>query len=170
MASLRFNPYYSLVAYGTVEDGPTSPLNEGEQVTMELVFAFTWAPAGASEAEDLKMIRAKLVATLLPSGEEFPEHNYTLCRLRSVGARPQSHAIKFPSDKDNIIQAVITIDDSLTDFPFQSGQVILVPMKVRGVKGLQPAHETDWTWQTRLAPLGEEVGGLTVANVELAKK
>lgn len=170
MPYLRFNPYYALPAYSTVEDGPEFPFKEGERVTMQLRFGIPIMVTEDRRTEaDLRNIGAKLEVELFPIGKEID--GYILSEVQRIVGEPRSHTLRFLMvGLENVLQAVITAEDKETEFPFEPSQIVIVPLIVERVKRCPPTISSNNLWQALLSPSGSEVNGLIVARVELAKE
>lgn len=169
MPSLKFNLYYALPVYSTMENGPEFPFNEGEEVIMQMEFGSPIIVTQDRQMElDLRGINARLESRLLPDGEEINDH--ILSEVKHIRDETRSYLLRFPYGLESVLQVVIADEDSEVDFPFEAGQIIIVPLVVKHVKRCPPGLSSDNLWQALLSPLGDEVNGLIVTNVELAEE
>jgi hypothetical protein len=166
MPILRFNPYHGIWAYSSEENSSQSPLKENDQVKFRIVFAYAFSvSAKMRDREDLRGTGAKEVATLFPKGFEFDDR--IRCQVTTLEGEERIHLLDFSSDKDNVLQAVLTDTDPSLAFPLQPGEIVTAPFVVKRVKQMVRNVPGDPAWQIVFLPLGEETGGLIVVEVAL---
>ncbi len=171
MPKLRFNPYYGLPAYSAADDGPEFPFREGEIVTMELEVG---SPVAVTEdrqtQQDMVGIDAKFEVRLFPKGKLDQNIVFMLSPVWQFVGEPSPHLLRFSLGLENALQVVTTTEEDATDFPFEPGQIVTVPLLIAYVRRMSPPSiSIGATWRSFLSPSGDEVDKLIVANVELAE-
>jgi|GEM_PF-2288041 len=161
MISLKFNPYYTPLVFGTKE-GEDFPFEDGEAVRMNFLFAYSVViqEDEAKRSEVYQGIdKVKLIADFYP--EVTRDTDYQAFCLVNRETAPTPLKVRTIEDSSSLLEAVLTTDDSEIKFPLQKYQTISVPLIVSRVE--LPVSDT---WDAHLIPSGREVGGLIVAEVE----
>jgi hypothetical protein len=173
MPYLRFDPYYALPVYSTIENGSEFPFKEGEAVVMKLQFG---TPVVVPEEDRQREVGSKIInieveVPLRPKGKEINDGGYyILSEVKRFANESYSYVLRFSYGLENILQAVITTEDTEISFPFEPGQIVTVSLIVERVKKCSPSLSSKNTWQALLVPSGDEVDGLIVTSVELTKE
>lgn len=167
MFHLQLNPYHELLAFRTVKQNSECPFQVGDKVRIRLLFGLPIpVTADRQTEEDLRNINARWEVVLTPYGQEVTNADYIWCEVVWSG-KPSSRRVMFLNDKDRVLRAVLTDQD--TGFPFRPFQIITAQLAVERVQLMTHRHEEDWTWNAVLGPSGQEVNGLVIAEVDLAE-
>ena len=170
MAYLRFVPSCCLYALVPCEGEFEfdMPLKPGDVLKTDLVFGPVIELVEAYLWEELKGIdNPFLEVSLWSAGEEVTEDNLQLGEIRRSNDE-LSLVLRFPMDKDNVLIAVVAGQDEEDTFPFELGSIVSIQLLVERV------YKTQWSsdneWGVILVPIGDEIGGRILAEVELVER
>ncbi len=168
MIALRFNPRYALPAYTILERGLPFPFQEGELVSMQIVFAFSFEVSEHERAHDPALWDARIAGIFLPVGQEVDD--YKLCIVQSIRALKRTQLLRFPYDERYLLEALLTFRDDTVTFPIEPGDIVTMELRVTRVIEDQDSSDLPIVkWRILLIPSGEIVEGLIVSSVQPVK-